>query len=75
MIFIWRYLMSLSTLLSTFANNIFPIIILGGAGFALGKVLHVDSRGVGRIVFYVFSPVLIFLIFAPAMMDRTNASL
>lgn len=52
--------MSLSTLLSTFANNIFPIIILGGAGFALGKVLHVDSRGVGRIVFYVFSPVLIF---------------
>ncbi|HSO11443.1 MAG TPA: AEC family transporter [Anaerolineales bacterium] len=52
--------MSLSTLVSTFANNILPIILLGGAGFALGKLLHVDSRGLGRVVFYVFSPVLIF---------------
>lgn len=52
--------MSLSTLLSTFANNILPIILLGGAGFVLGKVLHVDPRGLGRVVFYIFSPVLIF---------------
>ena len=52
--------MSLSTLVSTFANNILPIILLGSAGFALGKVLHVDPRSLGRVVFYVFSPVLIF---------------
>ena len=52
--------MPLSTLLSTFANNILPIILLGSAGFALGKLLHVDPRGLGRVVFYVFSPVLIF---------------
>lgn len=26
----------------------------------LGKVLHVDPRGLGRVVFYIFSPVLIF---------------
>lgn len=52
--------MALSTLLSTFANNLLPIILLGSAGFALGKVLHVDPRGLGRVVFYVFSPVLIF---------------
>lgn len=52
--------MSISTLLSTFANNILPIILLGGAGFVLGKVLHVDPRGLGRVVFYIFSPVLIF---------------
>ena len=52
--------MSFSTLVSTFANNILPIILLGGAGFVLGKVLHVDPRGLGRVVFYVFSPVLIF---------------
>lgn len=52
--------MSFSTLVSTFANNILPIILLGSAGFALGKVLHVDARGLGRVVFYVFSPVLIF---------------
>jgi hypothetical protein len=52
--------MSLSILLNTFANNILPIILLGGAGFALGKLLHVDPRSLGRVVFYIFSPVLIF---------------
>jgi predicted permease len=52
--------MSLSVLASTFVNNILPIILLSGAGFALGKVLHVDSRSLGRVVFYIFSPVLIF---------------
>lgn len=52
--------MSLSTLVSTFANNILPIILLGSAGFALGKVLHVDPRSLGRVVFHIFSPVLIF---------------
>jgi predicted permease len=52
--------MSLSTLVSTFANNILPIILLGSAGFALGKILQVDPRSLGRVIFYVFSPVLIF---------------
>ena len=52
--------MSFPILASTFANNILPIILLSGAGFALGKLLHIDSRSLGRVVFYVFSPVLIF---------------
>lgn len=52
--------MSFSVLFSTFANNILPIILLSSAGFTLGKVLHVDARSLGRVVFYVFSPVLIF---------------
>jgi predicted permease len=52
--------MTLSTVINTFANNILPIILLGGAGFVLGKVFHIDPRSLGRVVFYVFSPVLIF---------------
>jgi len=52
--------MFFSTLLSTFVNNILPIILLGSAGFVLGKVMHVDARALGRVVFYIFSPVLIF---------------
>ena len=52
--------MSFSILASTFANNILPILLIGGAGFALGKTLHIDPRSLGRVVFYVFSPVLIF---------------
>lgn len=52
--------MSFSVLASTFANNILPILLISGAGFALGKLLHIDARSLGRVVFYVFSPVLIF---------------
>src|SRR5262245_2027752 len=52
--------MPLNALLSVFANNILPIILLSGAGFVLAKLLHVDSRSLGRVVFYVFSPLLIF---------------
>ena len=52
--------MSFTTLISTFANNILPIILLGGAGFALGKLLQIEPRSLGRVVFYVFSPILIF---------------
>jgi malate permease and related proteins len=52
--------MSINSLLSVFVNNILPIILLGGAGFILAKLLHIDSRSLGRVVFYIFSPVLIF---------------
>jgi malate permease and related proteins len=52
--------MSINSLLSVFANNILPIILLGGAGFTLAKLLHIESRSLGRVVFYIFSPVLIF---------------
>jgi Predicted permeases len=52
--------MSFPLLASTFANNIFPIILLAGAGFALGKMFQIDPRSLGRVVFYVFSPVLLF---------------
>jgi len=52
--------MSGSTVISVFANNILPIILLGGAGYVLGKILELDARSIGRVVFYVFSPVLIF---------------
>ena len=52
--------MFFSTIVSTFTNNILPIILLGSAGFALGKIMHVDPRSLGRVVFYIFSPVLIF---------------
>ena len=52
--------MSLNELLTTFANNLLPILLVSGAGFVLGKLLIVDSRSLGRVVFYVFSPLLVF---------------
>jgi malate permease and related proteins len=49
-----------NSLFSTFADNLLPILLLSGAGLLLGKTLSVDSRGLGRVVFYVFSPILVF---------------
>ena len=63
--------MSFPVLASTFANNILPILLLWGDGFALGKLLHVDSRSLGRVVFYIFSPVLIFNLL---LQNRLNLS-
>jgi predicted permease len=48
------------TLLDIFANNLLPILLLGGAGFALGKFMSVDPKPLGRIIFYILSPVLVF---------------
>lgn len=53
-------IMPINELISTFANNLLPILLIAGAGFALGKLLTVDSRSLGRVVFYVFSPLLVF---------------
>ena len=65
--------MSFPVLAATFANNILPIILLSGAGFALGKLLHIDPRSLGRVVFYVFSPVLIFDVLVQNQLRLTDA--
>ena len=52
--------MDFNALLATFADNLLPILLLGGAGFLVGKTISIESRGLGRVVFYVFSPVLVF---------------
>jgi len=50
----------LNSLLPLFLNNLFPILLVAGIGYTLGKVLHVDPKSLSRVVFYVFSPFLIF---------------
>jgi predicted permease len=52
--------MDFSALITTFANNLLPVLLLSGAGFLLGKFFTVDSRTLGRVIFYLFSPILVF---------------
>jgi len=52
--------MAINELLRTFADNLLPILLLSAAGFVLGKTLAIDSRSLGRVVFYIFSPILVF---------------
>jgi predicted permease len=47
-------------LLNVFLNNLLPILLLSGAGFVLGRTFKVDSHPLGRVIFYILSPMLIF---------------
>jgi predicted permease len=67
--------MTLSTLLHPRLRTIsFRSSCSEVAGFALGKVLHVDPRGLGRVVFYVFSPVLIFDLLIKNQLNLSEAA-
>jgi predicted permease len=50
----------LSNLLSLFANNLLPILLVAGTGYIAGRWLNVEARSISRVVFYLFSPCLIF---------------
>jgi predicted permease len=52
--------MTFSELFTTFANNILPIFLVSGSAYLIGRFFSLDSRTVGRLVFYLFSPVLVF---------------
>lgn len=50
----------MTALLQTFSNNLLPILIISGAGYLLGRFLHIEPRPIGRVIFYILTPVLIF---------------
>jgi malate permease and related proteins len=66
--------MSLNELFITFANNLLPILLIATSGYVLGKFLTVDSRTIGRIAFYIFSPVLIFDLMVRSQLDLKQAA-
>jgi predicted permease len=49
-------------LLNIFANNLLPIFLAAGTGYILGKRLNVKSTTLSQIIFYIFSPCLVFSI-------------
>lgn len=65
--------MSFIELFNTFANNLLPIMLIAAAGYALGKTLTVDSRTIGRMVFYIFSPLLVFNLMVNSRLNLEQA--
>jgi len=62
----------LTELYQTFTNNLLPILIISGAGFLLGRFLKVEPRPIGRVTFYILSPILVFnlLVESQLSLDR-----
>lgn len=65
--------MSIAELFNTFANNLLPILLIAAAGYVLGKALTVDSRSIGRMVFYIFSPLLVFNLMVTSQLNLGQA--
>ena len=50
----------MSVLLTIFIDNLLPIFLAAGAGFALVKLIAVEPQSLSRVIFYIFSPCLVF---------------
>ncbi len=50
----------MSQYLKLFFDNLFPILLAAAVGFALAKWLKINPRPLSQVIFYVFSPVLVF---------------
>ena len=50
----------MSQYLSLFFDNLFPILLAACIGYALAKWLKINPRPISQIIFYIFSPVLVF---------------
>jgi len=50
----------LKDLISLFSHNLLPILIIASGGFLLGKLFKINPRALSQVIFYIFSPALIF---------------
>ncbi len=50
----------MSALLSIFLNNLAPIFLMAGAGALLGRFSQINPRSLSQVIFYIFSPCLLF---------------
>lgn len=54
----------MTELLSLFWNNLLPIFLIAGIGFIIGRWLDISPKPLSQVVFYIFSPALIFTLIA-----------
>lgn len=52
--------MNMAELVSIFLNNLLPMILIAGAGYLAARWLDVRPAALSKVVFYLFSPCLIF---------------
>lgn len=50
----------LAELFGIFFQNIVPILLIAALGYVVGRSKDIDPKPVGRVIFYIFSPALIF---------------
>ena len=62
----------MSELFTLFFNNLFPILLAAIIGFVLAKWLKINPRPLSQVVFYVFSPVLVFKLLTNSQLSNQD---
>ena len=62
----------MSQYFSLFFDNLFPILLAAAIGFAVAKWLKVNSRPLSQVIFYVFSPVLVFKLITASQLSNQD---
>lgn len=50
----------MSQLAGVLVNSLLPVLLAAGTGYPLGKWLHINPRPFSQVIFYIFSPCLVF---------------
>jgi len=58
-------------LLPIFAQTVLPVFLVAGAGYALASFVKIDNRSVGRLLFYLATPSLVFRSLYQTTLDAT----
>lgn len=61
-------------LFNLFAHNLLPVFLIAGAGYLLGRWTKMDPRPVSQVVFYIFSPCLLFNLLTTNQLSGTEIS-
>ncbi len=48
------------SLAQVFASTVLPVFLVAGAGYILARTMGLDGRSLGRVIFYLASPSLVF---------------
>lgn len=59
-------------LFGLFLNNLLPIFLAAGAGYLLARWLPIETRTLSNIVFYIFSPCLVFTILINSQLSNND---
>ncbi len=62
----------MSELLKLFFDNLFPILLAAAIGFALAKWLKINPRPLSQVIFYVFSPILVFRLITASQLSNQD---
>jgi malate permease and related proteins len=61
----------LNTLLPIFLQTVLPVFLVAGAGFLLATFITLDGRSIGRLLFYLATPALVFRSLYQTQLDYT----